>query len=103
MENRIKEQQLDLYADRTSTATMRANQLRLWFSTLAYLLVNQLRRVGLTGTELARATCGTIRLKLFKVGALVRVSVRRVWVSLSSAYPLQALFTQVAHRLKAAT
>ena len=69
MENRIKEQQLDLFADRTSTATLRSNQLRLWFSTLAYLLVNQLRRVGLAGTELARATCGTIRLKLFKVGA----------------------------------
>jgi hypothetical protein len=101
MENRIKEQQLDLYADRTSTETMRANQLRLWFSTLAYLLVNQLRRVGLAGTELARATCGTIRLKLFKVGALVRVSVRRVWVSLSSAYPLRELFRQVAGRLAA--
>ncbi len=99
MENRIKEQQLDLYADRTSTETMRANQLRLWFSTLAYLLVNQLRRVGLAGTAWARATCGTIRLRLFKVGALVRVSVRRVWVSLSSAYPLQALFSQVAQRL----
>lgn len=103
MENRIKEQQLDLYADRTSTETMRANQLRLWFSTLAYLLVNQLRRVGLAGTAWARATCGTIRLRLFKVGALVRVSVRRVWVSLSSAYPLQALFTQVAQRLSLVT
>jgi hypothetical protein len=101
MENRIKEQQLDLYADRTSTETMRANQLRLWFSTLAYLLVNQLRRVGLAGTEWARATCGTIRLKLLKVGALVRVSVRRVWISLSSAYPWQELFRQVAQRLAA--
>jgi hypothetical protein len=103
MENRIKEQQLDLYADRTSTETMRANQLRLWFSTLAYLLVNQLRRVGLAGTAWARATCGTIRLRLFKVGALVRVSVRRVWVSLSSAYPLSDLFTQVAQRLRLVT
>jgi hypothetical protein len=102
MENRIKEQQLDLYADRTSTASLRANQLRLWFSTLAYLLMNQLRRVGLAGTDLARATCGTIRLKLFKVGARVRVRVRRVWVSLSSAYPLQALFRLVAERLRAA-
>jgi hypothetical protein len=101
MENRIKEQQLDLYADRTSTETMRANQLRLWFSTLAYLLMNQLRRVGLAGTEWARATCGTIRLKFFKVGALVRVSVRRVWVSLSSAYTLQSVFAQVARRLAA--
>jgi hypothetical protein len=101
MENRIKEQQLDLYADRTSTETMRANQLRLWFSTLAYLLMNQLRRVGLAGTEWARATCGTIRLKLFKVGALVRVSVRRVWVSLSSAYPWKEIFAQVTQRLGA--
>jgi hypothetical protein len=103
MENRIKEQQLDLYADRTSSETMRANQLRLWFSTLAYLLVNQLRQVGLAGTAWARATCGTIRLRLFKVGALVRVSVRRVWVSLSSAYPLEELFRLVAQRLKLAT
>jgi hypothetical protein len=99
MENRIKEQQLDLYADRTSTATLRANQLRLWFSTLAYLLMNQLRGVGLAGTELARATCGTIRLKLLKVGAVVRVSVRRVWVSLSGAYPWAGLWRQVAARL----
>jgi hypothetical protein len=102
MENRIKEQQLDLYADRTSSETMRANQLRLWFSTLAYLLVNQVRRVGLVGTQWARATCGTIRLKLFKVGALVRVRVRRVRVSLSSAYPWPELFRQVAQRLGAA-
>ncbi|MDP2717829.1 MAG: IS1380 family transposase, partial [Candidatus Micrarchaeota archaeon] len=77
MENRIKEQPLDLYADRISTATLRANQLRLWFSTLAYLLMNQLREVGLKGTELARATCGTIHTRLLKIGALVRVSVRR--------------------------
>jgi hypothetical protein len=87
MENRIKEQKLDLFADRTSTGTLRANQLRLWLSTLAYRLVNQLRRVGLAGTKLAQATCGTIRLRLFKIGAVVRVTVRRVWVSLSSAYP----------------
>ena len=99
MENRIKEQQLDLYADRTSTETMRANQLRLWFSTLAYLLINQLRQVGLAGTAWAQATCGTIRLKLFKIGALVRVSVRRVWVSLSSAYPWQEIFHRVAQQL----
>jgi hypothetical protein len=99
MENRIKEQQLDLYADRTSTETMRSNQLRLWFSTWGYLVMNQLRRVGLPGTQLAQATCGTIRLRLLKIGALVRVSVRRVWVSLSSAYPLQDLFALVAQRL----
>jgi len=93
MENRIKEQQLDLYADRTSTGTLRANQLRLWFATLAYLLVNKLREVGLAGTELAKATCGTIRLRLFKIGALVRVTVRRVWISLSSAFPMAHLLS----------
>jgi len=102
MENRIKEQQMDMFADRTSTETMRANQLRLWFSTLAYLLVNQLRRVGLEGTELARATCGTIRLKLFKIGAVVQVSVRRVWVKLSASYPWAQLWRQVAGRLATA-
>lgn len=102
MENRIKEQQLDMFADRTSTETMRANQLRLWFSTLAYLLVNQLRRVGLAGTELAQATCGTIRLKLFKIGAVVQVSVRRVLVGLSSSYPWAQLWRQVAGRLMTA-
>jgi hypothetical protein len=103
MENRIKEQQLDLYADRTSTGTLCANQLRLWFSTLAYLLLNQLRRVGLSGTELAQATCGTIRTRLLKIGALVRVSVRRIHVSLSSAWPLRSLFSLVAQRLRAPT
>ena len=99
MELRIKEQQLDLFAGRTSTAGMRSNQLRLWFSTLAYLLVNQVRRVGLRGTELAAATCGSIRLKLFKIGALVRVSVRRVSVSLSAAWPRAALLELAAARL----
>ena len=99
MELRIKEQQLDLFADRTSTEGLRSNQLRLWFSTLAYLLVNQLRRVALGGTELAAATCGNIRLKLFKIGALVRVSVRRVSVSLSAAWPRAALLELAAARL----
>jgi len=99
MENRIKEQQLDLCADRTSTGTLRANQLRLWFATLAYLLINQLRQVGLKGTEWAKASCGTIRLRLFKIGALVKVTVRRVWISLSSAFPLAGLFHTVAQRL----
>lgn len=102
MENRIKEQQLDLYADRTSTATLRANQLRLWFSTLAYLLMNQLRQVGLAGTQLAQATCGTLRLRLLKIGAVVRVTVRRVWISLSSAFPLADLFELAARRLSRA-
>ena len=99
-ENRLKEQQLDLYADRTSTETLRANQLRLWFSTLAYLLMNQLRTVGLARTQWAQATCGTIRLRLLKIGALVRVTVRRVWISLSSAYPLTELFAAVSRRLQ---
>ena len=103
MENRIKEQKLDLFAQRASTGTLRANQLRLWLSTVAYLLVNQLRRVGLAGTRLAQATCGTIRVQLFKIGAVVRVTARRVWVSLSSAFPWQALFAQVTGRLAAVT
>jgi hypothetical protein len=77
MENRIKECQLDLFADRTSAKTMRANQLRLWFAAMAYVLVCALRRVALRHTQFAEATCGTIRLKLFKIGALVRVSIRR--------------------------
>jgi len=85
MENRIKECQLDLFADRTSAATMPAHQLRLWFASMAYVLVDSLRRIGLAGTELARATCGTIRLRLLKVAALVRISVRRVKVAMSSA------------------
>jgi len=94
MENRIKEQQLALFADRTSTATMRANQLRLWFSSVAYVLVNELRRVGLAGTALARAQADTIRVRLLKIGGVIRVSVRRVYVALSSVFPLQALFRQ---------
>ena len=77
MENRIKECQLDLFADRTSSHTIRANQLRLWLASLAYVLVSALRRVGLAGTRLADATCGTIRLKLLKIGALVKITVRR--------------------------
>jgi hypothetical protein len=99
MENRIKEQKLDLFATRASTEFLRANQLRLWFSTLAYLLMNQLRRVGLAGTKWATATCGTIRTRLLKIGAVLRVTVRRVWVSLSSAYPSAGLFAEVAQRL----
>ena len=87
MENRIKECQLDLYADRTSTATMRANQLRLWFSSMAYVLLCALRRIGLHDTDFADATCGTIRLKLLKIGALVRVSVRRIKIAMASACP----------------
>ena len=99
MENRIKEQQLWLFADRTSCATMRANQLRLWFSSVAYTLMQALRRLGLKGTKLARAQCGTIRLKLLKIGAQVRVTVRKVWVSLSESYPYRQLFRQVYENL----
>jgi Transposase DDE domain group 1 len=87
IENRIKEQQLDLFADRTSAATMRANQLRLWFASFAYILLEALRRIGLRHTQFANATCGTIRLKLLKIGALVRISVRRIKVAMASACP----------------
>jgi hypothetical protein len=92
MENRIKEQQLFLFADRTSSATMRANQLRLWFSAVAYILMNELRRVALAGTELAQAQCNTIRLRLLKIGARVTVSVRRVRLQFAAGYPWQDLF-----------
>jgi hypothetical protein len=87
MENRIKECQLDLYADRTSAATMRANQLRLLFASMAYVLICALRRIGLAETIFADATCGTIRLKLLKIGALVRISVRRIKIAMASACP----------------
>jgi len=100
MENRIKEQQLDLFADRTSAAPMRANQLRLYFSSFAYVLLHYLRRVGLKGTELARAQCGTIRLKLLKIGALIRVSVRRVRFQMASGYPYAETFWQVLRNLR---
>jgi hypothetical protein len=99
MENRIKEQQLCLFADRTSTATLRANQIRLWFSSLAYTLMNALRRLGLAGTKLARSRCDTIRLRLLKIGAAVRVSVRRIWVAMASSFPNQGLFVEVLRRL----
>ena len=89
VENRIKEQQLDLFADRTSAATMRANQLRLWFASFAYVLFDALRRIGLRHTQFASATCGTIRLKLLKIGAQVRKSVRRIKVAMASACPYQ--------------
>jgi hypothetical protein len=102
MENRIKEQQLGMFADRTSCATMRANQLRLYFSTMAYTLVNELRRCGLVGTQMERAQVGTIRCRLLKIGAIVRVSIRRVYVSLSSVYPLKELFIEVLASIKRA-
>lgn len=89
VENRIKEQQLDLFADRTSAATLRANQLRLWFASFAYVLLEALRRIGLRHTQFASATCGSIRLKLLKIGAQVRTSVRRVKVAMASSCPYQ--------------
>lgn len=100
MENRIKEQQLALFADRTSTHTMRANQLRLWFSTFAYLLLAGLRRLGLRYTALKHAQADTIRTRLLKIGAVIRVSVRRVEVSLSSVFPLKDVFQRALARLK---
>jgi len=99
MENRIKEQQLHLFADRTSAGTMRANQVRLFFSSIAYVLMDALRRLGLSGTELASAQCQTIRLKLLKIGALVRVTVRKVWVKLSSSCPYAEVFRRIHARL----
>jgi Transposase DDE domain group 1 len=101
MENRIKEQQLCLFADRTSTHHLSSNQMRLWFSSVAYVLLNELRRLGLTGTDLAQARCDTIRTKLLKIGAQVKVTVRRVWVRLASSYPYATLFAQVLGRLRA--
>ena len=100
MENRIKEQQLGLFADRTSTSWMRSNQLRLYFSSFAYILIHALRRLGLEGTELAKAQCDTIRLKLFKIGAQIQVTVRKVWISFSESYPYFKLFQQVFARLQ---
>jgi len=100
MENRIKEQQLDLFADRTSTETIRANQLRLWFSSVGYMLMHALRMLGLKATEFSKAQCGTIRNKIFKIGAQVKISVRRVLISFASGYPHQDVFEQVLERLK---
>ncbi len=102
MENRIKECQLDLLADRTSAATMRANQLRLWLSSMAYVLLSALRRIGLAHTQFAAATCGTIRLKLLKISAQVRISVRRVKFAMASAYPWQPEWALAHARLSAA-
>ena len=100
MENRIKEQQLGLFADRTSTGWMRSNQLRLYFSSFAYILMQRLRQLGLKGTELAQAQCETIRLKLFKIGAQIAVTVRKVWISFSESYPYLGLFQRVFARLQ---
>ncbi len=95
MENRIKEQQLDLFADRTSTAFMRSNQIRLYFSSIAYCLLQGLRELGLVGTKMAKAQCSTIRVRLLKIAARVRVTVRKVWISMASAHPARELFAAV--------
>jgi hypothetical protein len=99
MENRLKEQ-FSLFADRVSAETMRANQLRLYFSVMAYVLVSGLRRLGLKATEWAQAQVATIRTKLLKIGAQIRVSVRKVWISMASSYPWQALYQQVWSNLR---
>jgi hypothetical protein len=101
MENRIKEQQLCLFADRTSCHTLRANQLRLTFSTVAYVLLRSLREFGLKDTELETAQADTIRVRLLKIGAVIRVTVRKVWIALSEAYPWQELFARVYDQLTA--
>jgi hypothetical protein len=102
MENRIKECQIDLFADRTSTATMKANQLRLWFASMAYVLIEGLRRIALQATDLANASCGTIRRKLFKIGALVTISVRRIKLAMASGCPYKVAFATAHHALAAA-
>ena len=102
MENVLKQQVLDLKADRLSTHYLASNQLRLWLATLAYLLLDRVRTIGCRGTELARATAGSIRLKLLKVGARVRVTVRRVYVQLSSGYAFEDLFRICQGRLSQA-
>ena len=92
---------LGLFADRTSSHQMQANQLRLYFASFAYVMMHGLRRLGLAGTELARAQCGTIREKVLKVGAEIRVSVRKVWLSMSESYPRAGLFRTILARLEA--
>ena len=102
MENRIKECQMDLFADRTSAGTMRANQLRLWFASMAYVLVESLRRIALPATDLANATCGTIRRKLFKIGALVTISLRRIKLAMASGCPYKEIFATACRALRPA-
>ena len=99
MENRIKEQQLYLFADRTSTAMIRSNQLRLYFSSFAYVLMQWLRQFALKGTKMAKSQCSTMRLHLFKIGAQIRLSVRKVWISISQGYPFVSVLKTVLARL----
>ncbi len=100
MENRIKEQQLGLFADRTSAETMRANQLRLYFSSFAYMLMHALRRLGLKGTDLAKAQCSTIRLKLLKIGAQIQITVRRIWIRMAGGFPYAEMFSLALTNLR---
>ena len=102
MENRIKEQQLDLFADRTSAHTMRANQLRAYFSAFAGVVIQIIRKFGLQGTEMERAQAGTIRVRLLKIAGSIRVTTRKIWISLSSVYPRHKLFMRVVRNLAAA-
>jgi hypothetical protein len=97
MENRIKEQQLGLFADRTSTSWLHSNQIRLYLSSIAYCLLAALRRLALAGTDMAQAQCGTIRLRLLKIGAQVRITARKIWISMAAGHPAAAVFA-AAHR-----
>ena len=102
MENRIKEQQLDLFADRTSSSRMAANQLRLYFSAFAGILMQAIREFGVKGTALARAQFATLRLRLLKIAGSIKVTARRVWLSLSSVHPWREPFVRVATNLQSA-
>jgi hypothetical protein len=96
----LPRKQLMLFSDRTSTAYLRSNQIRLYFSSVAYLLMQALRRLGLQGTDMAKAQCTTLRLKLLKIGALIRITVRKVWVLMAGGYPYAEQFRQVYTRLQ---
>ena len=102
MENRIKEQQLDLFADRVSCHWERGNQTRMYFSAIAYAMLEALRRLGLAGTDMARAQCGTIRLRLLKIGARIRSTARRIWIHLSEHHAWRETFLVAFERLRPA-
>ena len=99
MENRIKEQQLGLFADRTSTSWLHSNQIRLYLSSIAYCLLSALRRLALVGTDMAKAQCGTIRLRLLKIGAQVRITARKIWISMAAGHPAAAVFAAAHQKL----
>jgi hypothetical protein len=103
MENRIKEQQLDLFADRTSTHALHSNQIRLYLSSMAYCVLVALRRLALAGTDMAQAQCGTIRLRLLKIGARVRITARKIWVSMAAGHPAAAVFAAAHQKLMGAS